>query len=141
MKKVLMMCLAFGLLVNSSQAAFTSSSKEEKKENYGSFKNAETKAMAEMFVKMSRQEYEQVTGRHLSITERLAFKVQQKHIKKELQKASGGSDSKIIGFLAGLILSLVGVLLVYLLSDDSTMQTWAWIGALVSLILFGALLI
>jgi len=139
MKRLLMMCLAFGLLINTTNAAGTK--KDDDKATYGAFKNAETRQMAEMFVNMSRQQYEQVTGRRLSIAERLAFKVQQKHIKKELQKASGASESKIIGFLAGLVLSLVGVLLVYLLSDDPTMQTWSWIGALVSLILFGALLI
>lgn len=140
MKRIFALCMAFALLVNTSNAAFTET-KTETKEKLGSFKNAETKAAAELFVKMTRQDYERITGRHLSLVERAGFKIQQKRMKKELSKVAGDSSSTVIGLLAGLILSLVGVLLVYVLSDDRTMRTWAWIGAAVSFLVFGALII
>ena len=82
--------MAFAMVVNTTNAAFTET-KTEKKESYGAFKNAETRAAAEMFVKMSRKDYEDLTGRHLSLMERAAFKIQQKHLKKELQKSTGNT--------------------------------------------------
>lgn len=140
MKKIFALCMAFAMIVNTTSAAFTES-KAEKKENYGAFKNAETRAAAEMFVKMSRKDYEEITGRHLSLMERAAFKIQQKHVKKELQKAVGDSEFNIIGLLAGLLLFLLGVLLVYIFSDDAGMRKWAWIGAAISLLLSLGLLV
>ena len=140
MKKFFALCMAFAMVVNTTNAAFTET-KTEKKENYGAFKNAETRAAAEMFVKMSRKDYEELTGRHLSLMERAAFKIQQKHVKKELQKAIGDSSFNIVGLLAGLLLFLLGVLLVYLLTDDANMRKWAWIGAAISLLLGLGLLI
>ncbi len=140
MKRIFALCLVLAMAVTTGNAAFTES-KTEKKENYGAFKNAETKAAAEIFVKMSRHDYEQLTGKHLSLVERAAFKIQQKRMKKELQRATEGStESKLIGFIAGFALFLIGVLLVYLLSDDPTMRTWSLIGALVSLLWLGVLI-
>ncbi len=141
MKKIFALCMAFAMVVNTTNAAFTET-KTEKKENYGAFKNAETRAAAEMFVKMSRKDYEELTGRHLSLTERAAFKIQQKRMKNELKKADDTpSTGTLIGLAAGLFLSLIGVLLVYLLSDDKNMRKWAWIGAIVSFLLIGAIII
>lgn len=144
MKKIFALCMALAMVVNTTNAAFTETKAEvktEKKENLGSFKSAEMKEMAQMFVKMSRKDYEEITGRHLSLMERAAFKIQQKRMKHELKRAEGDSTNAVVGFLAGLILSLVGVLLVYLLSDDGNMRKWAWIGAAVSLLLYGVLII
>lgn len=145
MKRFFALCMAFAMVINTANAAFTESTTSagtiEKKEKLGSFKSAEMKMAAEMFVKMTRKDYEQLTGKRMSLVERAAFKIQQKRMKKELQRADGDGSSTVIGLLAGLILSLVGVLLVYLLSDDSNMRTWAWIGAAISFIIFGALII
>ena len=141
MKKIFALCMAFALVVNTTNAAFTET-KTEKKENYGAFKNAETRAAAEMFVQMSRKDYEELTGRHLSLLERAAFKIQQKRMRNELKKADDSpSSSTLIGLAAGVFLSLIGVLLVYLLSDDKNMRKWAWIGAIVSFLLIGAIII
>ena len=144
MKKIFALCIAFSMAVTASNAAFVESktgSNTEKKESYGAFKNAAVKAAAEEFVRMSRQDYEQVTGKHLSLVERAAFKIQQKRMKKELQRAAGDGTSSVIGFVAGLFLSLLGVLLVYVLSDDPNMRKWAWIGAVISLIVYGVIFI
>lgn len=140
MKRIFALCMALAMAVTTSNAAFTES-KTEKKETYGAFKNAETRAAAEVFVKMSRKDYEQVTGKHLSLIERAAFKIQQKRMKKELQRATGDGTDSVIGFAAGLFLSLLGVLLVYVLSDDPNMRKWAWIGAIVSFIVLGGIFI
>jgi hypothetical protein len=134
MKKIFALCLVLALAVNTGNAAFTES-KAEKKEHYGAFKNAKTKAAAEMFVKMRVKDYEQLTGKHLGLFGRAAFHVQQKRMKKELRRYEGDGTGAVVGFLAGVLLSLIGVLLVYLLSDDPNMRKWAWIGAAVSILL------
>ena len=139
MKKIFALCMALAMVVTTTNAAFTES-KTEKKENYGAFKNAETKQMAEMFVKMSRKEYEEVTGRHLSLVERAAFKIQQKHVKNELKRATGDSTNAVVGFAAGLFLTVLGVLLVYLLSDDPIMRKWAIIGGILGLLIYGVII-
>ena len=144
MKKIFALCMALAMVVSTTNAAFTETKAEtraEKKEAYGSFKNAEMKEMAQMFVKMSRKDYEEITGRHLSLVERAAFKIQQKRMKNELKKADGPSEGTLIGLAAGIFLSLIGVLLVYVLSDDANMRKWAWIGAIISFILIGAIII
>jgi type II secretory pathway component PulF len=141
MKKFFALCMALAMVVNTTNAAFTETKAEgvaEKKESYGSFKNAETKAMAEMFVKMSRKEYEEITGRHLSLMERAAFKIQQKHIKHELRRATGDATNAVVGFVAGFF--VIGLLLVLLLSNDPLMRKWAIIGGVIGLIFFGLIL-
>lgn len=137
MKKIFALCMALAMVVNTTNAAFTET-KTEKKENYGAFKNAETKAMAEMFVKMSRKEYEEVTGRHLSLVERAAFKIQQKHIRNELRRATGDSTNAVIGFVAGF--TIVGAVLVFLFSHDPIMRKWAIIGGILGLLVLGIFL-
>lgn len=137
MKKALWLGLIFLLsLHTTSFAAFTNSSTAtEQKENFGAFKNAETRAAAEFFVKLSRKDYEQITGRHLSLAERLAFKVTQKHVKHELKKVPLTYGFNIGGFIMGLLLSVIGVVLAYLFSHDSNLQKWAWIGAILNVLI------
>ena len=137
MKKIFALCMALAMVVNTTNAAFTDS-KTEKKENYGAFKNAETKQMAEMFVKMSRKEYEEVTGRHLSLVERAAFKIQQKHVRNDLKRATGDSTNAVIGFVLGL--TIIGAVLVYLLTEDPIMRKWALIGGILGLLGFGIII-
>lgn len=135
MKKLLPLFLVFLLAINfSSHAAFTESTTVQK-ESYGTFKSADMKAAAEAFVNMSRKEYEELTGRHLSLTERLAFKVQQKRIKRELIATQQTFGFNIGGFMLGFLLSAVGILLAYAFSQDTNVRKWAWIGAVVSLII------
>ena len=131
MKRIFALCMAFAMFVTTSNAAFTES-KTEKKESYGVFKDAETKAAAEFFVKMSRQDYEKLTGKHLSLFGRVAFKTQQKKVKMELKRAADEGTGSVVGFLLGL--TIIGVLVVYLLTDNANTRKWAWIGAAVTLI-------
>ena len=68
-------------------------------------------------------------------------------VKKELKNISikrllGGAFS-LSGLALGLFLSLIGVLIAYLITtgDKKGRITWAWIGAIISLIIWGAVLI
>ena len=136
MKKLLLLSLVFLLGTNSlSYAAFTGSTTVQKESN-GNFKSADMRAAAEVFVNMSRQDYEQLTGKHLSIMERLAFKVQQKRMKRELIATQQTFGFNIGGFMLGFLLSAIGILLAYAFSQDTNVRRWAWIGGVIGLLLF-----
>lgn len=135
MKRVFALMAAFVLLISTQSFAAFTESKAEQKETYGAFKNAETKAAAEVFVNLSRKEYEQLTGKHLNLMERLAFKVTQKKVKQQLIATQQTFGFNIGGFMLGLLLIPIGVLLAYAFSSDTNVRKWAWIGAVVSLII------
>jgi len=67
-----------------------------------------------------------------------------KSIEKFLSAPVGpGGGFSLVGLLLGLFLSLIGVLIAYVIagSDKRSRVTWAWIGAAISLIIWGAILI
>lgn len=93
--------------------------------------------------KMSFKEFRQLTGNQGKLKDRMAFLMLKKEIKKQVKLGNGSqqvapmihdmmSDSrfkfKIWGFLAGLLLGLLGVALVYIISRDKHVHTSAWIG-------------
>ncbi len=110
-------------------------------------------------VEISPRDYAAVTGKKMNLAEKISFKLSQKKLKavinddgtvnmdkmNKLQKRSGDffGDFEISGFALGVLLSLVGVLIAYLIEDDKKRQRvkWAWLGFVVSLVLFGSFLI
>ena len=104
------------------------------------------------------RDYETLSGKKMKLIDKVNFKLGQRELKKSINrdgtfsnkkvekyfnKAALGGAFSISGFLLGLFLSLIGVLIAYLITtgDKKGRITWAWIGAAVSLILWGALLI
>jgi hypothetical protein len=104
------------------------------------------------------KEYEALTGKKMKLMEKVNFKLGQRELKKSINqdgtfsnkkvekyfnKAALGGAFSISGLLLGLFLSLIGVLIAYLITtgDKKGRITWAWIGAAISLILWGALFI
>ncbi|HET9744657.1 MAG TPA: hypothetical protein VFP97_03025 [Chitinophagaceae bacterium] len=92
------------------------------------------------------KDFETLTERKMRFLDRLAFKAGQKKLrnsiaedgtinKKKLQKFvnkfyAGETSFHIGGFLLGLILGLIGVLIAYLINDEKKKSRvkWAWIG-------------
>ena len=105
------------------------------------------------------KEYESLTGKKMDFFDKVNFKIGQRQLKKcinhdgtfsqkKMEKyftkaAVGGVGFNLGGFALGLFLSLVGVLIAYLLKvgDKKSRVRWAWIGAIISLIIWGAILI
>jgi len=104
------------------------------------------------------KDYEALTGKKMKFLDKVNFKLGQRELKKSINqdgtfsnkrvekyfnKAALGGAFSISGLLLGLFLSLIGVLIAYLITtgDKKGRITWAWIGAAISLILWGALLI
>lgn len=98
------------------------------------------------FLALTPRKYKELTGEKLSLTQKISLKLAQKKIKKALKnneqidsatmaEAVDTSDFNIGGFVLGLLLSVIGVLIAYLIGDTSVIK-WAWIGFGVFLVIF-----
>ncbi|TMI72481.1 MAG: hypothetical protein E6H09_09940 [Bacteroidetes bacterium] len=107
--------------------------------------------------KMSIKDVQTVTGKKMKFAERLMFKVAQVQLKKSINHDGTINSDKITklvsnkgsdvttgfhlgGFALGLLLSFIGVIIAYLIKDDlkPARVKWAWIGAAISLLIWGA---
>lgn len=109
--------------------------------------------------RISVKDYETLTGKKMKLVNKMNFKIGQRQLKKSInpdgtfskkkmekfftKAAEGGGGFSLVGLALGLLLSLVGVLIAYLISGENKKSTvtWAWIGAAISLVLWGALII
>ena len=98
------------------------------------------------FLALTPKKYKELTGEKLSLTQRISLKMAQKKIRKAIKNnesvdsatmanAFDSSDFNIGGFVLGLLLSVVGVLIAYLIGDTTVIK-WAWIGFGVFLVIF-----
>lgn len=105
-----------------------------------------SKMSVDDFLKLSPKKYRELTGEKLSLTQKLSLKLAQKELKKAIKTkafvdesikstAIDTSDFNLGGFILGLLLSVVGVLIAYLI-NDSTVIKWAWIGFGISAIIW-----
>jgi hypothetical protein len=95
---------------------------------------------------MSVKEFQEASGQKLNMFEKLAFKVSQRKLNKmidadgnvdqktvdkfAMKELASGSDFNIGGLALGLLLSLIGVLLAYLIGGKgSSLVKWSWYGA------------
>ena len=101
------------------------------------------------------KDVENFTGKKMSFADRMKFKAAQRQLKRNISpdgtinnkifaKAAKKSDITsgfhLGGFALGFFLSLIGVLIAYLINDElkPSRVKWAWIGAAISLIIYGA---
>jgi len=109
--------------------------------------------------RISVKDYETLSGEKMKFFEKVQFKLAQRELKKSINEdgtfsrksiekyltkppVGGGGVFSLTGLLLGLFLSLIGVLIAYLIgSDNKSRIRWAWIGAIISLIVWGAILI
>lgn len=105
------------------------------------------------------KDYEALTGKKMKFISKINFKIAQRQLKKSInpdgtfsqkkvekyftKAAAGLTGFNLGGFALGLLLSLIGVLIAYLITtgDKKGRITWAWIGAAISLIIWGAVII
>lgn len=100
----------------------------------------------EDFLALTPKKYKELTGEKLSITKKISLKLAQKKIRKAIKNneqvdsttmanAVDTSDFNIGGFILGLLLSVIGVLIAYLIGDSSVIK-WAWIGFGIALVIY-----
>ena len=109
--------------------------------------------------RISVKDFETLSGEKMKFSEKVQFKLSQRQLKKSINEdgtfsrksiekyltkppVGGGGVFSLGGLLLGLFLSLIGVLIAYLIGKDNKSRIrWAWIGAIISLIVWGAVLI
>ena len=110
--------------------------------------------------RISVKDFETLSGEKMKFFEKVQFKLGQHQLRKSINEDGtfsrksiekyltkpppfgGGGVFSLTGLLLGLFLSLIGVLIAYLIgSDNKSRIRWAWIGAIISLIVWGAVLI
>ncbi len=100
----------------------------------------------EEFLALTPKKYKELTGEKLSLTKKISLKIAQKKIKKAIKNnekidsttmanAVDTGDFNIGGFILGLLLSVIGVLIAYLIGDSSVIK-WAWIGFGIALVIY-----
>lgn len=101
--------------------------------------------LIQQFLSLQPKKYYEMTGKKMSLLQKISLKLAQHKVKRLIKRGktvdlvamSKGldiSDFNIAGFLLGLILNLVGVLIAYLINDESIIK-WAWIGAAIQAVL------
>jgi hypothetical protein len=103
--------------------------------------------------RMKVKDLEAITGEKMKLTSKIGFMLSQKHLRssinedgtinnkklnKAFAKAGGTSDFNLGGFALGLLLSIIGVLIAYLIKGDehNARIKWAWIGFGISLVIW-----
>lgn len=139
--------LAFAvMLLNFSSSALTLPSAEPVPKSEKSVAAPFAGMTVEDFLSLTPKKYKEMTGEKLSLTKKISLKLAQKKIKRAIKnnesidsttmaEAFDSSDFNIGGFVLGLLLSVIGVLIAYLIGDTSVIK-WAWIGFGVFLVIF-----
>jgi hypothetical protein len=111
--------------------------------------------------RINRQELENLTGKKMSLFEKMAFKKTQKRLKKGIKddgtitdkrllkfmnrKAAGNTEGfHGLGFVLGFFLGILGVLLAYVINDDEDKRNrvkWAWLGFGIGALLYIILIV
>jgi hypothetical protein len=106
--------------------------------------------------RISVKDFETLSGKKMRLIDKVSFKLgqqklrhsinndgtfSQKRVEKYFGKVAGVGGFSLVGLLLGLFLSLIGVLIAYLIGNDKSRIRWAWIGAIISLIVWGAVLL
>lgn len=133
MKKTPILLLAFCCLLFSettfAATSFNSSSFIEKKIN-GLDPVQPVYFSINEFLQLTPKEYEKITGKKMSLFQKIAFRLKQQKVKRLLKKDEAGvlSDFEATGFVLGLFMSVVGIGISYLIDYKDT-KKWAWRGA------------
>ncbi len=97
--------------------------------------------------KMTVKDYQELTGKHLNLFQKLGFKMAQKKMRKAISSDGTVNNKKLSKMMAagdftgdfnggwfaiGILLGLIGVLLSYVIPGDESVkhnrQKWAWLG-------------
>jgi uncharacterized protein YacL len=147
LSRILFFVLALSFITVRSFALVSPSSKPAETDN----SSVLSKMKVEDFLSLTPKKYKELTGEKLSLTQKISLKLAQKKLKQAIKEhqqvdekvqstAIDTSDFNAGGFVLGLLLSVIGVLIAYLI-DDPTVIKWAWIGFGIFAIIFLLVLI
>jgi hypothetical protein len=111
---------------------------------------------------ISVKDFEKLSGEKMKFFDKVKFKAGQHELRKNINEDGSFNSKKLENYVAasqrglltggiswaglalGIFLSLIGVLIAYLIvgkEGNKSMIKWAWIGAIISVIIWGAVLI
>jgi hypothetical protein len=97
--------------------------------------------LMKQFLSLTPKKYYELTGKQMKLSQKISLRLAQYKIKRMIKKGKpvdlvamsrgiGTSDFNVMGFVLGLVLNLIGVLIAYLIDNsDASLIKWAWIGA------------
>jgi hypothetical protein len=92
----------------------------------------------QQFLSITPKKYAELTGKKMTLSQKISLKLAQYKIKRMVKKGKtvdlntlskevDTSNFNIGGFVLGLLLGIIGVLIAYLIGDRNLIK-WAWIG-------------
>ena len=92
----------------------------------------------EVFLSLTPKKYTELTGKKMTLFQKVSLKIAQHKVRRLIKKGKtvdlnafskevDTSNFNVGGFVLGLLLSIIGVIIAYLIGDGNVVK-WAWIG-------------
>lgn len=147
MKKIFTLLVLFVIMSQAVGAAFLMPERLKASEIMLPLGNTGKKISMLDLSNISVKDFEKISGRDMKWADKMMFKSAQKELRRSINKDGTLNNKKIEkfykkyngdvtagfnigGFALGLLLSIIGVLIAYLIdsSDNANLRKWAWIG-------------
>ncbi len=150
MKKITILLLAavFSITLNAGIIYVPGNSTDNEKAGKTTAVNVFSQLDAKTFLSLTPAQVQEMTGKKMTIGQKISLKMAQLEVKKQLRKGKeikmaemgkrAASGISAIWLIAGFFLGLIGVLIAYLTredSDDNRVKS-AWIGFGIGLVLY-----
>jgi hypothetical protein len=145
-------CIFFSSTVVNAGLIYVPVSTENSKKEFVTFYDAIQKMDAKTFLSLRPLKVKEITGKRMSIKEKVVLKLAQREVKKKIKKDKGFHVNEVMlnangtfdwgAYLLGVFLLLIGVIIVYVTNweDPQVARKSAWRGLLTGLLIASAII-